>query len=177
MLAQPITTPDHKRGNARASTILLEYGDYECPFCGEAYPIIKKIVDELQNTLCFVFRNFPLSDIHPNALHAAYAAEAAGKQDRFWHMHDMLYEHQDHLEDKNLLSYAQELGLNREKFHEDFTSSDIAKKVQNEYMGGIRSGVNGTPTFFINGIRFDKGYSYDVLRNALHQDIRAHRYG
>lgn len=172
-LTKPITTSDHKRGNIHASIILLEYGDFECPYCGEAYSVIKKLLQKRGDAFFFVFRDFPLSQIHPHALHAAYAAEAAGNQKKFWEMHDMLFEHQDDLEDAALFSYADILHLNRQQFRQDFSSTKIAQKVQSDFTSGIESGVNGTPTFFLNGVRFDEGYNYQILESAIDEEIKA----
>ncbi len=166
-LTVPVGKHDHIQGSKDAPVTLVEYGDFECPYCGAAYPIVKAITEELKDYLRFVFRNFPLSEIHSHALHAAFAAESAGLQGKFWEMHNMLFEHQDALEDEDLVSYAQQLGLDTKKFAKDFASPQVAKKVREDFMSGVRSGVNGTPTFFINGIRYDGSYEYEPLREAL----------
>lgn len=166
-LILPVGERDHISGNVHAPSILLEYGDYECPYCGAAYPIVKQIQKEMGEKLYFVFRNFPLSEIHPHALQAAYAAEAAGLQEAFWKMHDMLYEHQDALEDTDLLEYVQALDLDTEQFLNDMESVAVEDRVEEDFMSGVRSGVNGTPTFFINGVRHDDAYDYDTLLAAL----------
>ena len=158
---------DHIQGNEKSSITLVEYGDFECPYCGEAYPIVKEIQKMKGDVLRFVFRNFPLSEMHQYALHSAYAAEAAGKQDKFWEMHDLLFENQENLDDKDLKLYAEELSLDMNKFAKDMDSDEVAKKVQEDIMGGIKSGVNGTPTFFINGVRFDGSYKLDSLLEAI----------
>lgn len=168
-LILPVGERDHISGNVHAPSILLEYGDYECPYCGAAYPIVKQIQKEMGEKLCFVFRNFPLSEIHPHALQAAYTAEAAGLQEAFWKMHDMLYEHQDALEDTDLLEYAQVLDLDTEQFLSDMESVGVEDRVEEDFMSGVRSGVNGTPTFFINGVRHDDAYDYDTLLAALEE--------
>ncbi len=158
---------DHIQGNEKSGITLVEYGDFECPYCGEAYPIVKEIQKIKGDVLRFVFRNFPLSEMHRHALRAAYAAEAAGKQGKFWEMHDLLFENQENLDDKDLRLYAEELSLDMNKFAKDMDSDDVAKKVQEDIMGGIQSGVNGTPTFFINGVRFDGSYQLDSLLEAI----------
>jgi len=117
--------------------------------------------------LFFVFRNFPLKELHTHAFSAACAAEAAGRQKKFWEMHDMIFEHQDALRDEDLREYAQALGLDMSQFIKDMKSAEIAKRVQEDFMNGVRSGVNGTPTFYINGIRYDDSYDYDTLKKAL----------
>jgi protein-disulfide isomerase len=146
---------------------LVEYGDLECPFCGQAYSILNAIEDEMGPQLCFVFRHFPIASIHPHAQAAALAAEAAGAQGRFWEMHDLLYEHQRALEDEDLLDYAQDLGLEMRDFEATLRSAATLARVKEDFMGGVHSGVNGTPTFFINGRRHDDSYEHDVLLHAL----------
>lgn len=172
-LTVSIEKDDHIQGRDDAPVTLLEYGDFECPYCGEAYPIVKRIQEKLGNDLKFIFRHFPLAEIHPHARQAAYAAETAGKQGKFWEMHDILYTHQDALEDEDLFGYADTLTLDTNAFTADFESPNVAKKVQKDFMSGVRSGVNGTPTFFIDGIRFDEGYDYDTLLSALEEEIKA----
>jgi len=157
-LTQPVSEDrDHIQGPMNAPVTLVEYGDYECPYCGQAYPIVKQVQEELGDDLRFVFRNFPLENMHPHAERAAEAAEAAGAQgaEAFWAMHDYLYEHQDDLTDDDLMNYAAELGLDTDRFKQDFETSTFEDRVQDDFQSGIRSGVNGTPTFFINGERFD----------------------
>jgi protein-disulfide isomerase len=170
-LTIPVNETDHIQHNPLAPIILVEYGDYECPYCGEAYPIIKKIQQTLSDDLAFVFRNFPLSEAHPNALNAAYAAESAGLQDKFWEMHDILYENQNNLQIPDLFDYARDLELSLEQFEKDFSSEQVKSKVHNDFIGGIRSGVNGTPTFYINGSRYDGYYGYDNLLHTLRREI------
>jgi protein-disulfide isomerase len=162
---------DHLQGNEHAPVTLVEYGDYECPYCGEAYPIVKELQKLEGKSLRFVFRNFPLAQVHPHALHAAFAAEAAAKQGKFWEMHNLLYENQEALEDHDLLMYARELELDMGQFTKDMNSSKIEKKVEDDFLSGIKSGVNGTPTFFINGIRHDGSYELTFLREAVEKAI------
>lgn len=162
-----ISDSDHVKGNKNAQVTLIEYGDFECPYCREAYPIVETIQELKKSDLRVIFRNFPLSEIHPNAKHAAYAAEAAAKQGKFWEMHHLLFKNQEALEDQDLLNYAKELNLNIQQFKKDKDSEEIAKKVENDFMSGVKNGVNGTPTFFINGIRFDKSYELDLLLEAI----------
>ena len=158
---------DHIQGKDKSSITLVEYGDFQCPYCKEAYPIVKEIQRIKGYVLRFVFRNFPLSEIHSYALHAAYAAEAAGKQHKFWEMHDILFENQENLKDSDLRLYSEKLSLDMDQFIKDMNSDEVAKKVQTDIMGGIKSGVNGTPTFFINGIRFDGPSELDSLLEAI----------
>jgi protein-disulfide isomerase len=167
-LTVPVTEGrDHIQGQADAPVTLVQYGDYECPYCGEAYPIIKEIQSEMGERLRFVFRNFPISTSHPHAEQAAEAAEAANAQGKFWEMHDLLYERQQNLTDEDLHRYAEELGLDVERFDKEMAEHVQAQRVHEDFMSGVRSGVNGTPTFYINGVRHDDSYETDVLRDAL----------
>lgn len=158
-LMPPVGEEDHAQGPADAPVTLVEYGDYECPYCGMAYSIIKQIQDAMGNQLRFVFRNFPLTESHAHAEHAAEVSEAAADQDRFWPMHDMLYEHQQHLGDAALVRYAQELGMDADEVRTDLEEGTYADRVRRQFMSGVRSGVNGTPTFFVNGDRFDGAWN------------------
>jgi protein-disulfide isomerase len=160
---------DHIQGPADASVTLLEYGDYECPYCGAAYPIVKEVQDRMGDRLRFVFRNFPITTSHPHAEQAAEAAEAAGSQGRFWEMHDTLYENQRRLGDDDLRSYAARIGLDLESFERDVAEHVHAPRVREDFMSGVRSGVNGTPTFYINGVRHDDSYELETLLAALEQ--------
>jgi protein-disulfide isomerase len=158
---------DHMQGAASTAVTLVQYGDYECPYCGEAYPIIKDVQTRMGDRLRFVFRNFPISTSHPHAEHAAEAAEAADAQGEFWRMHDLLYERQQHLTDEDLHAYAEELGLDVERFDKEMAEHVHAARVYEDFMSGVRSGVNGTPTFYINGVRHDDSYEAEVLLEAL----------
>jgi protein-disulfide isomerase len=166
-LSMPVGVRDHIRGKENAPVTLLEYGDFECPFCMRAYPILKEVEGLEGDRLKVVFRNFPLSEVHSHALKAAYAAEAAGKQGKFWQMHDLLFENQERLEDEDLLGYAKILDLDLSLFEKAMTSELTAKKVNEDFLSGAESGVNGTPTFYINGIRFDGPSEVDSLREAI----------
>jgi protein-disulfide isomerase len=154
-LTQPVGPDDHSAGPDDAPITLVEYGDFECPHCGRAYPIVKRIQAALGDKLRFVFRNFPLVESHPHAEHAAEASEAAATQHKYWPMHDTLFENQSALEDSDLASYAASLGLNSERFAQELADGVYADDVREDFRNGIRSGVNGTPTFFVNGSRFD----------------------
>jgi protein-disulfide isomerase len=158
---------DHIQGPADAPVTLLEYGDYECPFCGAAYPIVKEVQSRMADRLRFVFRNFPISTSHPHAERAAEAAETAASQGKFWEMHDLLYENQAHLDDPDLHRYAEELGLDVQAFDDDLVSGAHAGRVREDFMSGVRSGVNGTPTFYVNGLRHDGSYELETLLAAL----------
>lgn len=154
-LTPSVSENDHRSGPESALITLVEYGDYECPYCGMAYPIVKAIRKKLHSQLQFVFRNFPLKESHPHAAHAAEIAEAAGAQGKFWEMHDMLYENQHALTDQDLLNYAAEVGLNVEQMEQALIDKIYVKRVRDDFRNGVKSGVNGTPTFFINGMRYD----------------------
>lgn len=158
---------DHIQGPIDAPIALVEYGDYECPYCGEAYPIVKAIQERLGDRLCFAFRNFPLVNSHPHAEHAAEAAEAAGAQGRFWEMHDLLYENQDALEDEYLARYAATLGLDAEPLIKQVLAGAHTARIRDDFRSGARLGVNGTPSFFINGVRYDGATDVEELLGAL----------
>ena len=172
-LALPVGERDHAQGPAHAPVTLVEYGDYECPHCGRAYPIVKEVQRRLGSTLRFVFRNFPLNESHPHAQHAAEAAEGAGAQGRFWEMHDSLFEHQRALDDQHLVGYAKALGLDLVAFEHDLRAHTHKARVREDFVSGVRSGVNGTPTFYVNGVRVDTGFSYDELLAALEEALEA----
>jgi protein-disulfide isomerase len=166
-LIPPVTARDHAEGNADARITLVEYGDYECPHCGRAYPIVKAVQRRLRDELRFVFRNFPLRNIHPHAEHAAEAAEAAGSQGRFWEMHDTIFENQTELSDHDLVRHAEAIGLDRHRFERELKGGTYKPRVQEDFMSGIRSGVNGTPTFFIDGRRYEGSWDEKTLTAAL----------
>ena len=174
-LTLPVGARDHAQGPADAPVTLVEYGDYECPHCGRAYPIIKEVQRRLGSKLRFVFRNFPLSESHPHAQHAAEAAEGAAAHGRFWEMHDMLYEHQGALTDPDLVRYAARLGIDANTFAQELHAHRHKARVREDFMSGVRSGVNGTPTFFINGVRFDDSWDADTLTTALKAASRSRK--
>jgi len=162
-----VNSNDHIFGNPAVKFELVEYGDYECPYCGRAYPIIKDIQQKLGNEMKFVFRNFPLSKIHPHAFLAAVATEAAGLQNKFWEMHDIIFENQKTLDVENILLFAENIGLDPERFKNDIQQNSLMEKVDKDFESGIRSGVNRTPTFFINGIKYDGDWTGDQLFQYL----------
>jgi protein-disulfide isomerase len=162
VLAPPVGHEDHAQGPDAAPLTLVEYGDYECGHCGRAYPIVKHLQRELGDALRFVFRNFPLKESHPHAARAAEAAEsvaAHGGEAKFWAMHDLLYENQQALEDADLLAYAASLGVDEAAVADDLEAGAMAMRVHKDFRSGARSGVNGTPTFFANGRRYDGNWS------------------
>jgi protein-disulfide isomerase len=166
-----VTPRDHLRGLPTAPITLVEYGDYECPHCGAAYPVVEAVRWRLASELRFVYRHFPLTRIHPHAERAAESAEAAGGQGKFWPMHERLFQHQDALDDENLVWQATLIGLDVARFTSELKSAEYLPRVREDFLGGVRSGVNGTPTFFINGFRYDGPHDADSLIAAI-QDVR-----
>jgi protein-disulfide isomerase len=170
-LKPPVGPKDHMQGPPDAPVTLVEYGDYECPYCGEAYPVVKALQERLGDQICFVFRNFPLAQAHPHAEEAAEAAEAAGAQGKFWEMHDLLYENQDALEPEDLVQYARALKLDLPRFVLEMREDVYAERVREEFHSGVRSGVNGTPTFFINGVRHNGPFDLASLLAAIEEAV------
>jgi protein-disulfide isomerase len=166
-LTLPDPERDHISGSTNGSIKLLEYGDYECPFCADVQPIVKEIQRRLGDDLFFAFRHFPLTNIHPHSEQAAESAEAAGAQGNFWGMHDLLFKNQTALENEDLAEYAVELGLDQTRLIREVTSSVYAPRIREDFKSGVRGGVNGTPTFFINGERYDGVRDLKNLLNAL----------
>jgi protein-disulfide isomerase len=160
---------DHIIGDIDAPVALLEYGDYECPFCGDVQPIVKAILDRLGDNICFAFRHFPLANVHPHAEHAAEAAESAGAQGSFWEMHDLLFENQHALDDDSLVEYAVALGLDEARLIRELVSGAHAGRIREDFKTGVRTGVNGTPCFFINGQRYDGAQGLEPLLAAVTQ--------
>ena len=154
-LTPPVSAADHTAGPDSAPVTLVEYGDYECPYCRMAYVNLKTVRPALAGRLRFVFRNLPLGEIHPHARQAAQAAEAAAAQGKFWEMHDMLFENQHALGKADLIRYARMLDLDAERVARELEAQTFAKRVRDDFRSGIRSGANNTPTFFIDGERYD----------------------
>ena len=180
-LRPPVSGRDHSRGPADAPVTLVEYGDYECPHCGRAHPIVRLLERRLGKSLRFVFRNFPLSEVHPHAVHAAEAAESVAShvgEDAFWCMHDAIYDHQHDsplaLEDENLVAYAAACGADARQVASDLATDALADHVREDFTSGVRSGVNGTPTFFINGERYDLPWDdVEGFEKALREAAKA----
>lgn len=170
-LTIPVGPRDHVKGPATAPITLVEYGDFQCPYCRRAYPIVKQVQEQLGAQLRFGFRNFPLTRIHQHAEHAAEAAEAAAAQGAFWQMHDRLFERQFALADENLVEYARELGLDADRVAGELAAGTHRDHVRDDFMSGVKSGVNGTPTFYINGVRHDGGYDLASLLAALEATV------
>ena len=167
----PDSKRDHIRGVATAPISMLEYGDYECPFCAEVQPIVLEIQERLADDLCFAFRHFPLTTVHPHSEHAAEAAEAAGAQGSFWKMHEMLFQNQQALEDEDLVQYASLLGLDEVRLMREVETGAYATRVRDDFKSGVRAGVNGTPAFFINGERYDGARGLEEMLAALTAEV------
>jgi protein-disulfide isomerase len=166
-LIPPVNTADHIKGNPDSAVILVEYGDFQCPHCGAAHPIVKKIEESFQGKLAFVFRHFPLAESHPYAQAAAVASEAASIQGKFWQMHELIYDNQSKLGLEMLLQLAEHLKLDMKRFQHDFKDPKLFEKVEADFESGIKSGVNGTPSFYVNAIKYNGPYDFDSLSRAI----------
>jgi NhaA family Na+:H+ antiporter len=162
-----VSSIDHLSGRAGAPLQLVEYGDFQCPYCGEAYWDVKEIQEDFGDELAFVFREFPLTQAHGYALGAAAAAEAADQQGRFWAMHDRLFEHQQQLRPEDLRDHADALGLDLARFATDYASDAVARRIEADLRSGVASGVPGTPAFFINGVLHEDNFDRATLTAAL----------
>jgi protein-disulfide isomerase len=172
-LRLPVNEKDHTMGPSNAPIVIVEYGDFQCPHCGRAYPIMKRLQKTLGDNLLFVYRHFPIAEAHPDAPNAARAAEAAGRQDRFWEMHSLLFENQNALDSDSLVGYAESLDLDMKRWLLDMDSEAIEAKVEEDFKSGVRSGANGTPTFFVNGYRYDGDWSFEPFLEAVSAGIPA----
>jgi protein-disulfide isomerase len=170
-LSVPVSERDHAQGSPNAAVTLVEYGDFECPHCAAAHAVVTELQKLLGNQLRFVFRHFPLTQMHPHAERAAEAAETAGAQGRFWEMHDLLFEHQQTLDDGHLMRFAETLRLDVIRFAHELQEGVYRERIREDFMSGVRSGVNGTPSFFINGVRHDGSYELDALLYAIRQAV------
>lgn len=166
----PVNT-DHRNGAFLASIIIVEYGDYECPHCAKAAKVLEQLLDSYPDT-CLIYRHFPLSEVHQHARLAAVAAEAAGKQNKFWEMHQALFLHQDDLSSESIFTIAREVGLNMREFLNDLEDEDMLEKVNENFSSGIQSSVASTPTLFINGVRFEGSISEMDLKAELDEILR-----
>ena len=173
-LRVPVTEEDHMQGDLDALVTLVEYGDYECPHCGRAYPIVKQVQNHFAKRLRFVFRNFPLTESHPHAEKAAETAEFAGVEGKFWEMHDLLFENQDRLTAPLFGELARMLALDPRALQKALETREFASRVRADFSGGARSGVNGTPTFFINGKRHDASFDFEHLVYAIDAELARH---
>lgn len=169
----PVSASDHIRGSAQAEVTLVEYGDYQCPYCAMANPIVNLMEQNFGRSLRVVFRNFPMTEVHPFAAAAAEAAEYAGDHGVFWEMHDALYANQQQLGMPLLFAIAARLNLSQIGLRDSLARSAHADRIQSDFIGGVRSGVNGTPTFFINGVRHDGGFSARELSAAIENNLES----
>ena len=170
-LSIPVGPGDHVLGPDDAPVTLVEYGDMECPYCRQVSPVIRELRRRLGGRVRYVFRHFPIRSSHIHAQMAAEAAEAAGAQGKFWEMQELLLEHQEALDENHILQYAMELDLDLEQFKHDLDENVYAEKVKNDFQGGVRSGVNGTPSFFINGVRYDGAWDLESLIDAIEKPL------
>ena len=172
-LRPPVSRDDHLEGDPAAPVILVEYGDYECPYCGAAHPVVKALQRRFRQHIGFVYRHFPLTQVHPHAAHAAESAEAASSVDLFWPMHDTLFEHQNALDDRHLLAYAERVGVPGDVVATALESEQFAPRIRRDFLSGVRSGVNGTPSFFINGQKYEGDYDEASLGDAIEAELAA----
>lgn len=170
-LSRPVSADDHFIGPRDAPVTIVEYGDYECPYCGRAEFQLDEIQERTGNQVCIVFRHFPNRMVHPNAKLAAEAAEAAGAQGKFWDMHHLLFENQDRLEEEYLFQYAQQLELDMDQFRSDLEQHTYAGAVRQQLRSGLESGVRGTPTWFINGERYEGAWDAESLFEVIEQPL------
>ncbi|WP_315814740.1 DsbA family protein [Paraflavitalea speifideaquila] len=175
-LQPPLNQTDHVLGVHHAEIELIEFGDYQCPHCGAAWPVVKQLQKTYVKNMLFAFRHFPLSNAHEYAFAAAMAAEAAARQQRFWEMHDLIFENQALLSEQLFPELAQALSLNMAAFGRDLSVEALREKVEADFESGIRSGVNGTPTFYMNGLKYTGSYDYDTMAVAIEQHLTETRY-
>ncbi len=168
-LVVPVNERDHSQGPATAAVTLVQYGDYECPYTRQSTTVVRAIQQQLGDKLRFVFRNFPLTEIHPHALHSAETAEAAAAQGKFWEMHDYIFHHQHTLEDSDLEQFAIAVGLDMQQFARDMAERPYISRIEEDLQSGIRSGVRGTPTFFINGVLYPGSWEQEALLAAIEE--------
>ena|SRR6266849_4568574 len=168
-LVVPVNERDHSQGPATAAVTLVQYGDYECPYTRQSTTVVRAIQQQLGDKLRFVFRNFPLTEIHPHALHSAETAEAAAVQGKFWEMHDYIFHHQHTLEDSDLEQFAIAVGLDMQQFARDMAERPYISRIEEDLQSGIRSGVRGTPTFFINGVLYPGSWEQEALLAAIEE--------
>ena len=175
--ANPLLTPDsatdHIHGSKTGRVTLVEYGDFECPSCGQAHSALKIMLAHFGSDLRYVFRHFPQREAHPHAELAAETAEAAGAQGKFWQMHDLLFDHQQHLDEKHLHQYAKQLELDIPRFENEMRDHVYLQRVQEHIDSGNRSGVRATPTFYVNGVLHDASFGFEQLQSAIDAALRA----
>jgi protein-disulfide isomerase len=167
LLSIPVGDDDHSRGPLDAKLTVVEYGDYQCPYCGQAYPIVEQLLAKFADSMRLIFRNLPLAEVHPHAEAAAEMAEAVALQGKFWEIHDTLFENQRDLSDTALLRYAAAVGADVEKAEHDINGGGPRKRVDADFESAVRSGANGTPTFFVNGVRYDGSWQFEPFAEYL----------
>jgi protein-disulfide isomerase len=167
LLTIPVGPEDHSSGPSDAKLTVVEYGDYQCPYCGQAYPIVEQLRSTFADSMRFVFRNLPLADVHPNAEAAAEVAEAVALQGKFWEIHNTLYENQHDLCAKALMGYVEAVGADVKEVTKAIADGGPSKRVEADFEGAIRSGANGTPTFFVNGARYDGSWLLEPFSEYL----------
>lgn len=172
-----ISSSDWVKGNSESKIVLVEYSDFQCPACGVYHPVVKQLVEEFGSDIAFVYRQFPLRQIHPNADLAARVTESAGVQGKFWEMHDLLFENQQEWSNQknavdNFVKYAESLGLESEQFKRDIDSKEVKQKVNEDYNGGVLLKVSGTPTFFLNGKKLQNPRNYGEFKSIIEQAIK-----
>jgi protein-disulfide isomerase len=166
-LSIPVGPDDHASGPEDAKLVVVEYGDYQCPYCGQAFPIVEKLRTTFADSMRFVFRNFPLAEVHAHAEAAAEVAEAVGLQGKFWEVHDALFQNQRDLSDAALRRYIKDVGADVDQAMSDIAAGGPGQRVEADFEGAIRSGANGTPTFFVNGVRYDGSWMYEPFAEYL----------
>lgn len=171
-LSLPVGDRDHVRGRASAPVTLVEYGDYDCSCCGDAEEVVGRLLKELGDEVRFVFRHLPLSSLHPHAQRAAEAAEAAAGLGRFWEMHDWLFGHPHQRSEPELYGAAADLGVDPSAFAKALLSDGPRIRVQEDFRSGLHSGANGTPTFYVNGIRHEGDGTYEELLTEILASLR-----
>jgi protein-disulfide isomerase len=171
-LSVPIVRADHVLGASHAAVTVVEYGDFECPYCKQAAPVIKHLLARFAKRIRFIYRHFPLEEVHPHALRAAHSAEAAGAQHKFWQMHDLLFDNQSHLKDHQLRGYAQRLELDVTRYDADMAGEVCLQRIREHIVSGERSGVRATPTFFINGVIYDVSFGVQSLAHGIELALR-----
>jgi protein-disulfide isomerase len=166
-LKKPVSKSDHLKGSVRALVNIVEYADFQCPFCATAAPVLDQLFESFRQSMCFAYRHFPITSSHEYAVIAALTAEAAGKQGKFWNMHDALFDNQETMSEDTFSLLARELGLNMTKFEKDLDDKHLIQKIQDDFNSGVESGVHGTPTVFINGIRYEGEISFEHLASEV----------
>jgi protein-disulfide isomerase len=167
-----VSAVDHLLGAPHAPVTVVEYGDFECPNCKQAAPAVKLLLQRFAGRVCLVYRHFPLEEVHPHAMHAAQAAECAGEQQQFWGMHDLLFEHQQHLKPNQLRGYAEQLGLDMARYDAEMADEVYLQRVREQMEGAARSGVRATPTFFINNLIQDVSFGLHALAEGVETALR-----